>query len=354
MTFARWLGVAVAGTMIGVIVPATPALAHGGGQSVTSNYRTRITQLTPHQPGLRASVTDIAGTIRLTWTGSGNVTVSGYENEPYLRITASGVERNTRSPATYLNQDRYATTPVPASADATATPEWQRVSSERSFTWHDHRTHWMDRVPPASVSANPQRITVIFDHWTIPILVDGQTGTIAGDLAWVPPPPVWPWLGLTAVLAVIIAIALFARSWRTSALVVAAVATVVFTLDSVAYFRASSAGWTTDLWVLGWPVLAIVSTVWIAMSSRDRSAQPTVAIAVTGIVLAIAGGWDRSDVFTSSQIFSAAPDWTARVAVAVCIAGGALLCARFLAYVVPLAIGRGPAAPTTDTTTIFE
>ena len=65
---------------------------------------------------------------------------------------------------------------LPAIADADAEPEWEHVSGGRTVEFHDHRTHWMDTVPPAAVRADPDRETVIFDHWEIPLTIDGRAG----------------------------------------------------------------------------------------------------------------------------------------------------------------------------------
>jgi hypothetical protein len=42
------------------------------------------------------------------------ILVPGYDGEPYLRFTADAVYRNERSPATYLNEDRYGGVELPA------------------------------------------------------------------------------------------------------------------------------------------------------------------------------------------------------------------------------------------------
>ena len=224
---------------IGVLLPARPAMAHGGGDA-TSNYRTRITSVQPSQPDLAVRVFGAGSTIQLTYTGPGTLVVVGYEGEPYLRISSNGVERNRNSPATYLNQDRYASVDVPTIADADAPPQWEHLSAGRTIEFHDHRTHWMDTVPPATVRADPDRETVIFDHWQIPLTIDGEPATINGDLVWVPAPSRVPWVLLGGALVALAAIGLTRRSWQRFALGIAAVGTTVFCIDTIGYWRAAT------------------------------------------------------------------------------------------------------------------
>ena len=106
-----------------------PAPTHGGSSSaVTSNYRVELNGVSPTVTGLHVEIADVDGTLRLTWRGTGTLTVDGYDGEPYLRIGSAGVERNVRSPATYLNQNRYARVEIPATADSSAAPQWQTLS----------------------------------------------------------------------------------------------------------------------------------------------------------------------------------------------------------------------------------
>jgi hypothetical protein len=89
--------------------------------------------------------------------------VEGYEGEPYLRIGPDGVERNRRSPATYLNDDRIGrrVSARPTSrCPATSTPPRPRsgsASAPSPGAWHDHRVHWMSPQPPRFVEAGPSR-----------------------------------------------------------------------------------------------------------------------------------------------------------------------------------------------------
>jgi hypothetical protein len=327
---------------IGVLLPAQPAMAHGGGDA-TSNYRTRITSVRPSPPGLEVQLLDVDSTIRLTYTGPGTLVVVGYEGEPYLRIGPNGVEHNLHSPATYLNEDRYARVALPTMADPDAAPEWRQVSAGRAVAFHDHRTHWMDTVPPAAVRADPGRQTVIFDHWQIPLTVDGQTVTINGDLTWVPAPSRLPWVLVGLALAGLAAIGLTRRSWPRVALGIAAFGTAVFCIDTVGYWRAASATGMQRAWLIGWPLLAIGATAAMAVALRRRSTTPSASTALAALVVSAIGGWDRIDVVSHSQVQSAHADVLTRAAATACLALGGALLVRFLADLVPRALGLGAA-----------
>ena len=117
------------------------------------------------------------------------IVVAGYEGEPFLRFTKEGVYENTRSPATYLSRERDpARAKVPASADASAPPEWRKIAAAaQSVVWHDHRIHWTKPTPPRVVAEAPDETHKIFD-WAIPATADGQPIEIAGFLGYRPPP----------------------------------------------------------------------------------------------------------------------------------------------------------------------
>src|SRR5215211_4262842 len=118
---ARRIAVALLVGGAAVLGAADPAAAHGGQgaeRSPAANYRTSISAVTPDAEGLEVRVREAGSRIELTNRTGKDITVSGYEGEPYLRITPNGVFENTRSPATYLNRDRRGRAAVPATADA--------------------------------------------------------------------------------------------------------------------------------------------------------------------------------------------------------------------------------------------
>jgi hypothetical protein len=333
--------------LLAVVPAARPAPRHGGSATaVTSNYRVELTGVAPATPGLHVSIADVSGTLHLSWSGRGDVVVAGYDGEPYLRVDDAGVARNVRSPATYLNQNRYARVEVPAIADSGAAPQWQPISAGHTVQWHDHRTHWMDVTPPPAVQAEPSRTHVIIDHWQVPLTVDGRAATIDGRLLWVPPPSTVPWWLLTLGIATALLGLLCTRWWRTVAVVAAAAGTAVFTVDGFGFLVANHhRGVLAWVWAFGWPLVALALTIVLARQLRVRRDRLPMTMAAVGVVIGVVGGIDRFDSISHSQVFSALPDWTARAAAAVSLGIGAALVLRVLVDVVPAAItGRRPSS----------
>ena len=117
--------------------------------------------------------------------------ILGYQGEPYLAFRDGRVYRNTHSPATYLNDDRFGRVALPKLADPKTPPEWEEVSPREVYEWHDHRIHWMSRTLPPKVRATKDKAQHVFD-WTVPARLDGKRLTIAGSLDYEPPPSTIP------------------------------------------------------------------------------------------------------------------------------------------------------------------
>jgi hypothetical protein len=157
-----------------------------------------------------------------------SVEVPGYEGEPYVRIAADGtVEVNTRSPARWLNDERFGLpeAELPAQADADAPPSWELVARNGEYAWHDHRIHWMSPTLPPSVDTTrdePQQVS----QWSVPLVVDDAQVTVEGELDWVPgPSPVVPAGALVLCVAAGVWLALRRESALTAAIATGAVLT---------------------------------------------------------------------------------------------------------------------------------
>lgn len=185
MRILRRAGVVTGVALAGIVVAAAPAQAHPlryGDDA--SNWRSVVTGVTP-TGAVHASMGD--GVLRLTVSleGAREVTIAGYDDEPFVQLRTDGAFVNTKSTTTYAVKG--STVAIPASADNKAAPSWKRVSSTPSWSWHDSRTHWPGyTLPPPVESAKDTRQHVL--DWRIPLTADGTAGAITGGLDWIPGP----------------------------------------------------------------------------------------------------------------------------------------------------------------------
>lgn len=171
------------GLVLTALVSAPAAVAHRGG---SPGVVSQVTSIRPGHPDLLVVVLGADDRLRLTNRDGKEVVVYGYEGEPYLKWEGRGIYVNERSPATYLNEDRYGAVPLPPQADPKAKPLWKRVAGGPTYIWHDHRIHWMSQQAPDIVQQDPHRAQHIFD-WKVPISVGGTRAVIHGSLDYVPP-----------------------------------------------------------------------------------------------------------------------------------------------------------------------
>jgi hypothetical protein len=159
---------------------STQAHAHQGNP----DFRSELKGIEPSAPGLEVEVLNYDDSLQLRNESGKDVLVYGYDEEPYLRILGDGtVQVNKRSPAYFLNDDRYARVDVPPEADASAPPDWETVDETGQYSWHDHRIHYMGEGTPTQVNDEGERTEVF--AYEVPIEFDGRPAAITGDLVWV-------------------------------------------------------------------------------------------------------------------------------------------------------------------------
>jgi hypothetical protein len=340
---ARLLVVLLA--VVASVAVAGPASAHVGGGVAGSDFTGRVLSVSPRLPGVTVRVLQFGDDVELRNRTSTEVVVPGYSDEPYLRIGPRGVFRNERSPATYINLDRYARVKLPADADPKAAPRWRQVATGSAYVWHDHRTHWMTQTAlPPSVAADPSVSHTVF-RWTVPLRYGGTPVTVRGVLRWDPPPaaglvwPVYAGLFLLALLA-----GLLARGPRPLAgvLLVAAAAALwdAGATPAPAATQGSHAGAVIAA-LLPALLTVVVACIGLRAALRDRGV-------LTGL-MAVAVGWltliqglPDVDALWSAHVLSSGPEWGARGAVALmvalgggCVLGGIAAARRFRATAVP-------------------
>jgi hypothetical protein len=208
----------IAVTALGlVVVVAVPAVADAHTRTKeTTNIRSVITSA-PDLEGVSWTVHTGGFALEVINTGDRDLIIEGYDGEPYLRVGPAGVHRNLRSPATYLNRDRYERVTLPPVVDATAAPDWQLVHERPRVVWHDHRTHWMSPEPPRFVTANGALRGLMglelvgpvgtarddggaFLSWAVPVTHGGDAFELRGELLWVDASSPLPWLLLASLL----------------------------------------------------------------------------------------------------------------------------------------------------------
>jgi hypothetical protein len=300
----RRIGFSVVTALALLLSTAAPASAHTVSGQGATNYRSTLKGVTPSVPGLSVGVVNLGSDLRVTWTGSSELTIFGYQGEPYLRIGPGGVYRNRLSPATYLNVTRSLGA-IPPYADATLAPDWVKFSSGRTVLWHDHRIHWMGGPTPVPVAASPGS----FHHvvtWTVK-MADGTTPIVAtGSLDWVPGASPWPWLGLIVVLAIIGIVAGMSRRWAEALMVfvavivaadvVHAVGTGIYASGSVAHkvlviFTGSY--YSIVAWVLGAVAIRLLA---------KRSVDGLFAAVFSALVIGLFGGLADVVALSRSQV----------------------------------------------------
>lgn len=288
-----------------LVVPATPAFAHGGDTPEATSYRTVVTSITPSLPGVSVRSVEAGARLELTNDSGRTVEILGYAGEPYLEVRPDGAYENRNSPAAYRNQTLTGDTPVPATADPAAPPQWRRVSGGTSVRWHDQRTHWMgDDLPPAA-QAEPSRSHRLRD-WSVPLRDQTRTFEIRGTLDYLPPPIAWLWwVGALLLAAAVVAAG---HRWVRAVPAVALVAGIILTGYGVSR--------TIDAVV---PLVLFVAALVSAAAYFWRSPFYT---ALAGAVLTLFGGFADVGVFGAAVVPAAGPAWTARVAVLVAIGAG--------------------------------
>ncbi|MEN3311282.1 MAG: hypothetical protein V7645_611 [Actinomycetota bacterium] len=212
----RWcLVIAVAA----LLVPPS-ASAHIRSATIATDYRTRVFALpAPLHRVLATRIYQSDRAIRLMVADGHTAVIFGYLHEPFVRVTATGVEVNASAP-TAGGAGLLARLPLRSTG-------WHRLSKGRSVTWHDNR-----------VRALPRGIDRV--RWRIPLVVDGTSTRLEGELWRVRAPAWWPWL-VMGVPFVLISLLLYLR--RRSAVRAAAAA---FGLGAAAGLVASGAGFAFD------------------------------------------------------------------------------------------------------------
>jgi hypothetical protein len=312
--------------VLGFLSLAGPASAHVGGGAAGSDYDARIVSVTPAVPGLTVAILQFGDEFEVVNDTDTEVLVPGYSDEPYLRIGPDGVWRNKNSPATYVNLDRYGLTSLPDGVSSDAEPDWQQISTEPQYVWHDHRTHWMTpNLLPPTVAADPTRSHTV-SEWTVPLLFGETEVAVNGVLTWNPPPsPFLTWPVYALLVLITAAAGLFPRTARPLGMLMlvggaAALWHAAATPEPPASLGSHAGAVVAALLPAGTAVLVAVAG--FLVSRRGRGAMAGLLAVVLGWLLLVQGLPDV-DVLWSANVLSNGPQVLGRIAVAVLVTFGA-------------------------------
>jgi hypothetical protein len=317
--------VAAALALLVVLGLAGPA---GADPAKPTNYRSHVTSVKPTSSIIAVKVVGGDGFLDVDVQPGHEVVVSGYDGEPYLRLSKDGtVEENQNSPATYLNRNRYATTPVPAALQGKSLPPaaWLKVGSGGHYAWHDHRIHFMGKDPSAVPGLAQGRPVV----WAggVPMTVDGKKLVVHGEYRLLKAPNPLPWLAIAAIGTMLIVVV-----GRRRPVLVAAIALLIGGVAAlwvgVEQNRAIPPGAGATALTVILPVVAIVA----ALVAIARWSTPVGVIAALASA-ATTGGWvlTRYSVLTKAVLPTNLSPNADRLGTTIALAtaiGGAILTVR--------------------------
>ena len=205
-----------------------------------------------------------------------------------------------------------------------APPAWRRLTGGHSYLWHDHRLHALEPL------AQGHRAEAVVGRWSIPISMDGRQSALKGELIYVPPGPLWPWLLVAGLLAAAVWLDL-ARSKSPAVrptIAAALVATVVVWILRIArelYGR-------PEVGLTGYAEVGLTSVVGVVLlcGLLHRSADVRV---FTALVVGLGALWEGLTMFrvlTHSVALTVLPTFVAQVGVAAALGLGAGLFAIVL------------------------
>ena len=183
----RLVVAAAAGAVIAAALPTT-AFADPPGPT---DFDTTVVAIEPPQPGVSVSIVAGDAFFVLDVEPGVEVSVPGYQGEPYLEFLPSGEVRENRASPTYHASREKSGAAVPAGITVDTPPAWTVVSRDGTYAWHDHRSHWMGGTPPVDLRGE------VVQEGTVPLVVDGADVTVRVRTVWRDPPsPVAPLAGI--------------------------------------------------------------------------------------------------------------------------------------------------------------
>jgi len=321
---------AIAATL--ALVPAAPASAHTLTGVAPSNYRGRVTGLSPNLVGVRVRLFDLGRRIQFENPTGTTLTIIGYDSEPYIRVGPRGVEENFRAPTHFLNQVAGTTTTLPGNVFPSAPPEWHLIRHAPVARWRDFRTRWEGKEPEIVRADRSHRHVV--GTWRILVERDIETepsASVNGTITWYPPPHAFPYFVYSAWLALGVVAASRLRRWGmvlAAAALGLAVADATHTIGQVAFEPGGSLIFAARL--LFGAVFSVAAWITLIASARPLSQGSeggAFAAGIAAFFVAVLTGAGDANAIVRSQVPSTLPAPLVRLLVASCLGIGVGLAA---------------------------
>lgn len=227
------------------------------------------------------------------------VEISGYEDEPYLRIDANcQVFENQRSMSTWYNKERFGSDVDRSLVDEQLPPDWKQVGSNCAVAWHDHRLHYMSPSPP--VNAEPGDVLVID---SIPLTISGIDVTVHVESVLAKRPS--RVLPIAAVAFTLVVLSLLLRV-QLASLATLSAAVLAVVLGSAQYlWSAPETG--PQLTTILVPLIAIVACSWALYSRHRTTSISGIGAQLLGGVFLAVWAWQRAGVLTAALLPTSLP-----------------------------------------------
>jgi hypothetical protein len=297
------------------LLPLAPAHLGSGDSVQPRNTESVIEKISPALPdGVKIEIVGGDTFVRLTAVGI-QAEVRGYDKEPYLRINESGlVEMNDASVTAVLNGDRYGNVDT-SQMKPGAVPQWRTISVDGVAMWHDHRSHWMSPMTPATID---DKGTV--QKWEIPITIAGKVTVVSGTLYLREAASVAWWLLIIPAVAIAALLSLLRRRTFFALIVGASLLGVV--TGFLQFNGLPSGAQITPVMLLfcaGAAVLAIAASIRLIRPGAIHIAVSLNAGAGAALVV---GAWLTADQVRAAYIPGIDAMWLARTAIPVMMGVG--------------------------------
>lgn len=329
----RRISVAVAVAALIVLVTAPVASADPAGPT---DYETSVVEIAPPVTGFEVNVIGGDAFIQLVAEPDVKVEVVGYGGEPYLVFEDGLVMENDLAPTKYVNENRYAIAEIPEKASVSADPLWVEVSSNGTYSWHDHRTHWMNPQPPPGAEPGEQILEGV-----VPLVVDGVEVDVTVVSVLQPTPAIWP-----GVVGLAMGLGLGYLAWargdgRTASLTIIGLALAALAVSLAAFVAVPT---ETAPSVVHWlvPLTSVALGLWALRSSH----LVAMLLGLASLELLI---WSivRRDWMTAPILPTTLPFWVDRFVTGAVMAGALVVTVEMVRSVL-----RGQGASSLTSTSI--